>query len=399
MGKSTARKRSPGEGSVYRRGDRSGWRGAVTYSDPDGTQHRRVVSGATQQEARAKLDELRRKLRLGTLGANDAGTVGDYLAGWLERQRVAVRPSTWRTSAGYVEGYLIPALGTIPLARLIADDVSRALSTFAKVGRPAQDGQQRPPRPVSAMTVHHVRATLRAALTDAYKAGLVGRNVAADAKAPRVPDQRVTYLTAAEVAKLLGSTAEDPLGPLYALAVSTGLRRGELVGLRWSDIDPKAGSLTVARSVARDEDGGWTATETKSVRSRRSLPLTAAASRALDRQRKRQAAAKLAAGSAWQDRDRLVFTDAVGRPLLPEYVSHAFAKARTEAGLPTATLHQLRHTAATLLLSEGVPLAVISDWLGHSSIGVTAKHYAAVVPALHRQAADALDRALAGGAS
>lgn len=396
MAKSTERttqRRSRHEGTTYQRKGRPGWRGELVW---EGKRH--IVSGASQEQASERLSDLRRDLRRGTK-ATGAGTLAEYLTAWLDRHRDEVRPSTWRTTAGYVNGYLIPALGTIPLARLTADDVSRALSSFRKRGRPVQDGQKRPPRPVSAVTVHHVRATLRAALTDAYKAGKVGRNVAADAKGPKVEDQRVTYLTAAEVAKLLGATADDPLGPLYALAVSTGLRRGELVGLRWTDIDAKAGSLTVARSVSRDDEGGWTAAETKSVRSRRSLPLTAAATRALDRQRKRQAVAKLAAGTAWQDRDGLVFTDAVGRPLLPEYVSHAFAKARKSAGLPTATLHQLRHTAATLLLSEGVPLAVISDWLGHSSIGVTAKHYAAVVPALHRQAADALDRALSGGAS
>jgi integrase len=397
MGKSTARRRSAREGTVYSRKDRPGYRGEITWMDPDGRKRRKVVSGATQQEARDRLDDERRKLRLGTMETAGAGTVGEYLAGWLERQRVAVRPSTWRTAEQYVRGYLIPALGRIQLTRLTANDVSAALARFVKEGRPAQPGQDRPPRPVSPVTAAHVRATLRAALTDAYKAGTIGRNVASDAKAPKVPDHRVTYLTGAEVARLLSATAEDALGPLYALAASTGLRRGELVGLRWSDVTD--GALAVQRSVARDDAGGWSASDTKSVRSRRTLPLPAMARNALDRQRKRQAAARLAAGTAWQDRDGLVFTDAVGRPLLPEYVSHAFARARLTAGLPTATLHQLRHTAATMLLAEGVPLAVISDWLGHSSIGVTAKHYAAVVPALHRQAADALDRALSGGAS
>ncbi len=264
-------------------------------------------------------------------------------------------------------------------------------------GRDGRDGRK--PRPVSPVTAGHVRAILRRALADAQRAGLVGRNVAADATPPRIASRPIAYLQPDELRRLLSATAEDPLGPLYALAASTGLRRGELVGLRWTDVDLKAGTLRVARSVGRDEAGGWTAAETKSVRSRRMLPLPSMARNAFDRQRKRQAALKLAAGTAWQDRDALVFTDAVGRPLLPEYVSHAFAKARTVAGLPTATLHQLRHTAATLLLAEGVPLAVISDWLGHSGIAVTAAHYAAVVPQLRRDAADAMDRALSGGAS
>lgn len=349
-----------------------------------------------------RLDELRLRLRLGSLEPSDAGTLGDYLTGWIERHRAHVRPSTWRTAEGHVRTVLIPALGRIPLARLSAADVERALSAYVRAGRPVagRDGRDgRKPRPVSPVTAGHVRAILRRALADAQRAGLVGRNVAADATPPRIASRPIAYLQPDELRRLLSATAEDPLGPLYALAASTGLRRGELVGLRWTDVDLKAGTLRVARSVGRDEAGGWTAAETKSVRSRRMLPLPSMARNAFDRQRKRQAALKLAAGTAWQDRDALVFTDAVGRPLLPEYVSHAFAKARTVAGLPTATLHQLRHTAATLLLAEGVPLAVISDWLGHSEIAVTAAHYAAVVPQLRRDAADAMDRALSGGAS
>jgi integrase len=396
MAESTARgnrRRSAGEGSVYRNGDR--WRGAVTWTEPDGKRTRRIVSGTTAGEARDKLDELRRELRLGTLtSAGQAVTVADYLAGWIERHRARVRPSTWRTAEMYVRVYLIPALGRYTLARLSAVDVERALESFVARGRPGGTG-----RAVAPVTVHHIRAILRRALSDAQRAGIVGRNVAADAAPPRVPSKPIAYLSADELHRLLAASADDALGPLYALAGSTGLRRGELVGLQWSDFDLAAGTLRVARSVGRDAEGGWSAAETKSARSRRTPPLPSMARNALERQRKRQAAAKLAAGRAWQDRDGLVFTDAVGRPILPEYVSHAFAKARIAAGLPTATLHQLRHTAATMLLAEGVPLAVISEWLGHSGIAVTAAHYAAVVPDLHRQAAAAMDRALSGGAS
>jgi integrase len=391
MAKSTGRRtrrRSPHEGTIYPRTDRPGWRGEITYTDPDGTRHRRVVSGSTSQAARAKLDDLRTRLQLGTLEAADRGTVGDYLSGWIERHRTRVRPSTWRTAESYVRVYLIPGLGRLQLARMTAADVERSLASFATRGRPGG-------RPVSPVTVSHVRAILRRALGDAQRAGLVGRNVAADATPPHIPHQPVAYLSLGDLRRLLDATAEDALGPMSALAAPTGLRRGELVGLRWSDIDPAAGTLRVVRSVARDADGGWSASETKSARSRRTLPLPAMARNALDMQRKRQAAAKLAAGPAWQDRAGHVFTDAVGRPILPEYVSHAFADARRRADLPGATLHQLRHTAATMLLAEGVPLAVISEWLGHSGIAVTAAHYAAVVPELHRQAAAAMDRALA----
>ena len=328
MAKPTSRRRSAGEGTVFRRKDRPGWRGRMTWTEPDGTVHNRLVSGATQAEARARLDDLRARLRIGTIGVTGSATVGDYLTGWIERHRTKVRPSTWRTAEGYVRTFLIPTLGRIQLSKLTATDVEAALASFIRVGRPVTSSTGPKPRPVAPVTVNHVRAVLRRALTDARKAGLVGINAAADAKPPRVPSRSITYLTPAELQQLLTATADDPLGPMWALAASTGLRRGELVGLRWTDVDLSVGTLRVVRSVARDDAGGWSAADTKSARSRRTLPMPAMAKNALDRQRKRQARAKLAAGTAWQDREGYVFTDAVGHPLLPENVSHQFAKAR-----------------------------------------------------------------------
>jgi integrase len=395
MPKSTAkvRRRSAGEGSVYP--FRGGHRGAVTWTDPDGTRHRRVVTGRTADEARGKLDDLRHDLRLGTL--TDAGptqTVGDYLAGWIERHRTRVRPSTWMTAESYVRVYLIPALGRRPLARLTASDVETALASFLKDGRPVSAGDKRRRAPVSAVTARHVRAILRRALSDAQRAGIVGRNVAADAAPPYVEHRPITYLSARDVGKLLEATADDELGPLYAVAATTGLRRGELLGLTWADVDD--GRVTVRRSMGRIHGNGWGLGEVKSARSRRTIPMPIRARQAIEAQRTRQMFARNAAGDAWQDRDGLVFTDSVGRPMLPEYVSHRFARDCARTGVPKIRFHDLRHSAATTLLSAGVPLAVISEWLGHSGIAITASAYAAVVPELLTDAADAMDRALGG---
>ena len=195
-----------------------------------------------------------------------------------------------------------------------------------------------------------------------------------------------------DVRRLLDATAANEYGNVYALAVSTGLRLGELLGLAWPDVT--AETLTVRRSLAMAREGGWTLAQPKSIRSRRTIPLPTRARDALARERDRQAAARAAAGPAWQDLDGLVFTDSLGRPLRPEGVSYAFQRARAAAGLPRVRFHDLRHSAATLMLAEGVPLAVISEWLGHSGIAITAAHYAAVVPELRREAADAMDRAL-----
>jgi len=392
------RRRSPGEGSVYRVGTR--WRGAVAWTEPDGTRARRIVTGATAAEVRDKLDALRRDLRLGTLTPSGPTiTVADYLTAWVERDRGRVRPATWLQRELHVRAYLVPALGRLALARLTAADVERALAGFIAHGRPVRADEGRRGRqahaPVSPLTARHVRATLRRALADAARDGLVGRNAAADARPPYVPHRPVAYLAAPDVRRLLDATADDALGPLYALAATTGLRLGELLGLAWSDIAD--GTLTVRRSLARAADGGWSLAQPKSARSRRTIPLPALARDALDRQRERQEAARAAAGSAWQDQAALVFTDAIGRPLRPERVSAAFQRTRQAAGIPRVRFHDLRHSAATLMLAEGIPLAVISEWLGHAGIAITAAHYAAVVPELRREAADAMDRALGGG--
>lgn len=246
--------------------------------------------------------------------------------------------------------------------------------------------------PISPLTARHVRATLRKALGDAARDGLVGRNAAADARPPYVAHRPVTYLAAADVRRLLDATHDAHDGPLYALAATTGLRLGELLGLTWPDVAD--GSLTVRRSLARKAGGGWELAPPKSARSRRTIPLPTIAQDALERQGARQGVAKSAAGSAWQDRDQLVFTDAIGRHRSPESVSVAFRHDRDAAGIPSVPFRDLRHSAATMLLAEGVPLAVISELLGHAGIAITANHYAAVVPELRQEAADAMDRAL-----
>jgi len=400
MAKSTAtkvRRRSAGEGSVYEAGDR--WRGAITWTDPDGARHRRIVSGQTSDEARANLDDLRRELRLGTLEpVGRILTVGDFLAGWIVRDRTRVRPSTWRTREMHVRVYLIPAFGRIPVARLRAVDVERALSAFLVTGRPQRPENRTRGRQnaggISPMTVRHIRTTLRRALADAVRDGLAGRNAAADARPPYVPHRTVDYLAAPDLRRLLDATADEELGPVYALAATTGLRLGELLGLGWADTAD--GKLRVRRSLARAQNGGWALAEPKSAKSRRTITLAARAREALAVRKARQDADRAAAGTAWQDRDGLVFTDTVGRPLRPEAVSRAFVTARERSGVPRIRFHDLRHSAATALLAEGVPLAVISEWLGHSGIAITASAYAAIVPELRQDAADAMDRALGG---
>lgn len=392
----SARRRSPGEGSVYPTKD-GRWRGAVTWTNPDGSQGRRFVSGATQGEARAKVDDLRHKLRIGTVpAAGPTTTVADYLGEWLERDRMRVRPSTWLSHERHVRLYLIPLLGRISLERLAPSDVEHALTHLLRQGRPPTADERgagvASHPPVDPRTANHVRATLRTALSDAVREGLVVRNAARDARPPYVPHKEIAYLGAADARKLIEGTRDLDYGPIYAVAVTTGLRLGELLALRWHDVTPT--TLAVRGAMSAQIEGGYALGDTKTAKSRRTIPLPATAREALEVQRTRQTAHQAAAGRAWQDRLGLVFTDEAGQALTPRRVSGRFHDDVRRLDIPPVRFHDLRHSAATLMLAEGVPLVVVSEWLGHSSVATTAAFYVAVVPELKQNAAAAMDRAL-----
>jgi len=319
-------------------------------------------------------------------------TVAEFLAAWLDAERARVRASSWRQREGHVRTYIIPAIGAIVLARLVPMDVERMTSGMVADG-------------LSPRTAAAARITLRRALGDALRDGLVTRNVAALARPPWVATRDLVagrdYLDLEDIRRLRTAAEGHRIGPLVTVAVLTGLRQGELLGLSWTDVrldDPA--SLTVRRSLARSYDGdGWELAEPKTPRSRRVVNLPAAAVDALRRERAWQDAAAEAAGSAWQEPRRdLVFSDELGRPLRGYNVNRAHHALLTAAGLPSIPFHGLRHSYATALLTSGVPLRVVADVLGHTTIVVTANTYAAFVPALRREAADAMDRAM-GAAS
>lgn len=382
MAESTARRqrRSRGEGAIYPTAD-GRLRGSIVLPHPDGTRSvRRYVSGRTRADVVRKLDELRRE---GAAGFATGETTGDYLARWITSVRPRLRAATHREYSRHIAGYWTPAVGRIALTRLTPAHVERAMAELLAS------------RGLSAVTVRSARTTLRRALHDAQRDGLVTRNVAGLARPPRLEHREMQALSARNVARLVEATTDDPFGPIWAVAVSTGLRLGELLGLGWDDVDLEGGSLTVRRSLSRAYAGGYELAETKTSRSRRTVMLPALATDALRRHKARQAAVRLAAGATWQDRAGLVFTDAVGRPLQPRTVSKAFRVTADRLGL-AVRLNDLRHTAASLLLAEGVPLKLVSEMLGHSSIAITADVYSHVTPSLRREAAEAMDRALGG---
>jgi len=379
------RRRPRGEGSIYV--DASGRaRGAIIVIDPDtGKKVRRVVSGRNRTEVREKLAKLRNDLAAGVgVEAGGPKSLAAYVATWLEALRSRVRPSTWIAHERYIRLYVLPAIGAVPLVQLTPTSVERMTAGMIRRG-------------LSPTTARGARTTLRLILRDAERDGLVARNSAALARPPRIERHELRVLSAEETRRLIDGTAGDELGPLFAVAATTGLRLGEVLGLRRQDLELSgpAPSLAVRRSLARAETG-YALAEPKTPRSRRTLELPPAAVAALRRQTINQAELRLAAGDLWQDKDRLVFTDQLGRSLLPSNVSHAFSDALLRLGLPHVRFHDLRHGVASLLLAQGVPLKVVSEQLGHAGIQVTADVYAHLSREQRREAADAIERAIGG---
>jgi integrase len=246
----------------------------------------------------------------------------------------------------------------------------------------------------AATTAAGARVVLRRALADAQRDGLVRTNAAALARPPRLERRELEYLDSGQLRRLLAASESHDLGPAIAVAATTGLRQGELLGLRWSDVDLEGGSLTVRRSLALQWDGSMALAEPKTKRSRRTINLPTRAVAALREEGSRQADREAAVGSAWTNPDGLVFTDALGRPLRNDVLTPRYQRVLADAGLPRRSWHALRHSAASAMLAAGVPLKVVSETLGHASITITADTYAHVAPELRREAAEAMDRML-----
>ena len=232
---------------------------------------------------------------------------------------------------------------------------------------------------------------------EAARFGLLQRNVAALVRAPRPTGHEMHVLTPSQARILLASIVGDPLETLYVLALTTGMQRGELLALHWSEIDLEAGFLQVRWTLQHMTGGIYVLTPPKTARSRHKIALTTRAIKALREQKARQQALREAAKAAWNKED-FVFTTALGHPIRGNHIlQRQFAPLLAKAGLPSIRFHDLRHTAATLLLLRGIHPKVVSEMLGHSAISMTLEIYSHVLPDMQRDAVDALNKLLDDG--
>lgn len=311
-------------------------------------------------------------------------TVASYLARYLDDvAAVTVRPSTLR-SYRMIATYHVArsSLGRMLIWKLTVGDVQRYLNAKRET--------------LSASTVGHHRAFLRVALNHALAEGYIERNAAALAKPPRAERREIVPLTPEQARAFLAAVRGDRLEALYLTALTTGLRQGELLGLTWPDIDTTGRSLTVRVALQR-VGGRLELVEPKTERSRRTVALTPGTASALDAHKRRQATELMTipAKDRYGDRD-FVFAHPDGYPLEGYAVTKAFQRHLQAAGLPHQRFHDLRHAAATFMLAEGVPLRVVMETLGHSTITITANTYGHVAAEVQRAAAEGIERAIGG---
>jgi integrase len=353
-----SKRRGHGEGSIYRRSSDGLWVGAVNLGWRNGRRVRRTVTAKTQREAVGKIANLRRQVESGGAIPPARLTVGEYLEEWVRTTLPGtVRPRTERSYADIVRRHLVPGLGRIPLQQLAPAHVRSFLRTKAE--EPGYRG-----RKLSDRTVQYIHAVLRRALERARKDELVIRNVASLVDPPRVRRAEVQPLTVEEAARLLDAVRDDRLFALYAVALGVGLRRGEALGLRWSDIDFENDTLRVSVSLQR-LDGELQLTDPKTARSKRTIPLPACVE-ALTEHRQRQKQEEVVA-PVWLNDWNLVFTTTIGTPLDPQNVLHQFQAVCQRIGVPRPRFHDLRHTCATLLLGRGVHPKIVQELLRHAT--------------------------------
>jgi len=385
-------RRGAGEGHIYQRKDGL-WEASLSLGSTGGRRKRKSVYGKTRREVQTKLDAIRRDLSAGIAPTGDHLTVERYYEGWIEAVKPRLAPRTHARYGDLMRLHVMPTLGRIPLAKLQPADVERLLAQKLAPPKPPQRG-----RALHPTTVGHVRTVIRRMLADAQRQGLVGRNVGALAQRPKVPQHQVEALEPETARLILEAVRDDRLGTLYTVALGTGLRLGEVQGLRWPDIDIDSGRLHVRQTVGR-VSGKMTHGEPKTDKSRRTVQLPAFAIVALREQRRRQAEERLRAGPMWSKDPAwagLVFTTPIGTPPDPVGVTRRLQAILRDAGLPKMRFHDLRHGFATLMLANGVDLATIANALGHTSIVLVGNLYGHVIERTKADAAARLDQLLTG---
>jgi integrase len=370
-------KRSYGSGNIL---ERSPGVFLVRYRDNAGKRHNETVRG-NRKRAEAVLTERRTSLETGSFSGKKKLTVGAYLQDWLETY--AVTNCTAKTVQGYKQSincYTGPISG-ITLQKLDATHIQPIYAEMIKRG-------------LSNRSVDALHKALSIAFNTAVKQGTIKRNILDAVIAPKVIKKEVEVWDTETRAKAMTILRESQYGDFYQLGLMTGMRRGELAGLKWASVNLASKHLQVVNTLQRITGQGLMNGQPKTERSRRSIALSPDTVSLLHEIRGKQMTQQLEVADAWTD-SGYVFTHPDGMPIDPNLATRAFKKVITTSRLPKLTIHGLRHTHATILLEQGVNPKVVSERLGHASVATTMDIYSHVLPDMQEKAALAIDAALA----
>jgi integrase len=376
------KRRGNREGSIFQRRD-GRWCALLDLGrGEDGKRKRLTLYGTSRRDVQELLVARAHDRQCGMLPQPTRETVGENAERWLhDTVQHSVRPATAVSYGLVMRKHVIAELGPLPLQKLTPGHLRQLYAKKLQAG-------------LSGASVQRIHAITRRWLGQAMKDGLVPRNVAAVVERPRAARKAMRVLTPSETAKLLQEAAQDRLAALYVLAVTSGMRQGELLGLAWGHVNLKAGQVQVCQQLQYIH-GEPQLLEPKTAAGRRLIELPALAVRALSEHRVRQLKERLAVGDLWQDQWGLVFTGDLGRPLTASVLlKRSFVPLLERAELPRIRFHDLRHTAATLLLAAGEHPKVVQERLGHSSIALTLDTYSHVLPSMQKAAAAKIDAIL-----
>ena len=371
-------KRGNSEGSIYphkRGGVKVGYRGSYWVDTAEGPK-RRYITGETREDVAEKLAKAISDRADGLVFDAGSTTTGEYLTRWLsDSVHGTVQGSTYRSYGRVVDGHLVPGVGRVKLAKLRPDHIRRLYRSMLDAGKATR-------------TVQYAHTLLKRALAQAVMDGLIPRNAAEAVRPPKLKRDEIQPLNADQVRALLDASDERSRA-LYTVAVRTGMRPGEILALRWSDVDLEAGTVQINRALSEGEFS-----TPKTPRSRRRISLSPATVAALKAHRKRQLEERIAKAGLWEDHG-LVFPSSVGTPKSQRNLNREFKNAAKRAGLPDHfKLYDLRHTCATLLLARNVHPKYVQELLGHASIAQTLDTYSHVIPGMDGGTGGAIDEAL-----
>ena len=380
-----AKKRANGEGNIRKRSD-GRWEGRYTAGhDPvTGKRITKNVLGKTQAEVREKLRRTIEETRGLDVARAGEYTVGQWLEVWFnDYAMLKVRPSSHQTYRGYLNHHIKPYIGNIPLTKLSSLDLQRLYKKLLSDGRVDRIESKKQPKGLSAKTVRNIHQIISSALKLAVEQKLIACNPAEGCALPKVERKEMQTLPIEQLTSFLREAKDSGVFALYYIDLTTGLRRGELLGLKWADIDLEKGDLRVQRQIGRI-NGKIIEMPLKTKNAYRTLPLSADAIDVLKMQKCK------VGNSEW------VFPSPSGGPMSPDSVLHMLHRVLKRAGLPKVRFHDLRHTFATLALQNGVDIKTVSGMLGHFSAGFTLDTYAHVTTSAKREAAKTMGNILSG---